>query len=162
MACCNSSANSGRQIHGSCATLPVPTDQKAMSVRERSCSRSGSGDNRRLGAVSMQLKRSSPSCGRSPRTRAPTSRTPACTSLNVGFPLLSLPPGSVGSRQGGLTRRIIAPIAFIQYRSPSNKARRARSSCAAPARDRSRHAEHRSARLAGAADGSLGRRAFCG
>ena len=33
--------------------------------------------------------------------------------LNVGFPLLSLPPGSFDSRQTGSTRRILAPIAFI-------------------------------------------------
>src|SRR4051794_6817697 len=34
--------------------------------------------------------------------------------LNIGFPLLSLPPGVSGGRQrGGATRRIIAPIAFI-------------------------------------------------
>ena len=33
--------------------------------------------------------------------------------LNVGFPLLSLPPGSFDARQTGSTRRILAPIAFI-------------------------------------------------
>jgi hypothetical protein len=34
--------------------------------------------------------------------------------LNVGFPLLSLPPSSfAGAAGGGLTRRIVAPIAFI-------------------------------------------------
>jgi hypothetical protein len=35
--------------------------------------------------------------------------------LNVGFPLLSLPPGLVGAkaRGGGATRRIVAPIAFV-------------------------------------------------
>jgi hypothetical protein len=35
--------------------------------------------------------------------------------LNVGFPLLSLPPSSFGSsaRTAGLTRRIVAPIAFV-------------------------------------------------
>ncbi|MDB5323788.1 MAG: hypothetical protein JWN40_5419 [Phycisphaerales bacterium] len=33
--------------------------------------------------------------------------------LNIGFPLLSLPPGAAGGRQRGATRRIIAPIAFI-------------------------------------------------
>jgi len=32
--------------------------------------------------------------------------------LNVGFPLLNLPPGSFGQR-GGATRRVVAPIAFI-------------------------------------------------
>ncbi|HEV2292251.1 MAG TPA: AAA domain-containing protein [Tepidisphaeraceae bacterium] len=34
--------------------------------------------------------------------------------LNIGFPLLSLPPGTFGTRGGGTgTRRIVAPIAFI-------------------------------------------------
>ena len=33
--------------------------------------------------------------------------------LNVGFPLLSLPPGSFDARQAGSTRRVLAPIAFI-------------------------------------------------
>ena len=33
--------------------------------------------------------------------------------LNIGFPLLSLPPNSFASKQGGLSRRIVAPIAFI-------------------------------------------------
>lgn len=33
--------------------------------------------------------------------------------LSVGFPLLSLPPGSFGGRGGITTRRIVAPIAFI-------------------------------------------------
>jgi len=33
--------------------------------------------------------------------------------LNIGFPLLSLPPGAGGARQRSATRRIIAPIAFI-------------------------------------------------
>jgi hypothetical protein len=33
--------------------------------------------------------------------------------LHVGFPLLSLPPGSFDARQSGSTRRILAPIAFV-------------------------------------------------
>src|SRR5688500_15205226 len=33
--------------------------------------------------------------------------------LNVGFPLLSLPPGAFGGAAAGLTRRILAPVAFI-------------------------------------------------
>ena len=33
--------------------------------------------------------------------------------LNVGFPLLSLPPGSFDARQAGSTRRVLAPVAFI-------------------------------------------------
>ncbi len=33
--------------------------------------------------------------------------------LNVGFPLLSLPPGTFRARGGSATRRIIAPVAFI-------------------------------------------------
>src|SRR5688500_11801533 len=33
--------------------------------------------------------------------------------LNVGFPLLSLPPGAFGAAAAGLTRRILAPVAFI-------------------------------------------------
>jgi hypothetical protein len=33
--------------------------------------------------------------------------------LNIGFPLLSLPPGSFDARQTGSGRRILAPIAFI-------------------------------------------------
>src|SRR3954468_17396621 len=33
--------------------------------------------------------------------------------LNIGFPLLSLPPGSLDARQAGSGRRVLAPIAFI-------------------------------------------------
>jgi hypothetical protein len=34
--------------------------------------------------------------------------------LNIGFPLLSLPPSAVGGKgRGGATRRIVAPIAFV-------------------------------------------------
>lgn len=33
--------------------------------------------------------------------------------LNVGFPMLSLPPGSFGGKQGPATRRILAPVALI-------------------------------------------------
>ncbi|HWE02188.1 MAG TPA: AAA domain-containing protein [Tepidisphaeraceae bacterium] len=33
--------------------------------------------------------------------------------LNIGFPLLSLPPGTFGGRSGIASRRILAPIAFI-------------------------------------------------
>lgn len=33
--------------------------------------------------------------------------------LNVGFPLLSLPPGTFGASASGGTRRILAPVAFI-------------------------------------------------
>ena len=35
--------------------------------------------------------------------------------LNIGFPLLSLPPGTFGAKQGGApaTRRVLAPVAFI-------------------------------------------------
>ena len=33
--------------------------------------------------------------------------------LNIGFPLLSLPPNSFGGKQSGVSRRILAPIAFI-------------------------------------------------
>ena len=33
--------------------------------------------------------------------------------LNIGFPLLSLPPGTFGGQTAGITRRIIAPVAFI-------------------------------------------------
>src|SRR5687768_10068551 len=34
--------------------------------------------------------------------------------LNLGFPLLSLPPGAVQTRHGGgATRRVLAPVAFI-------------------------------------------------
>jgi len=33
--------------------------------------------------------------------------------LNVGYPLLSLPPGALGPRARSATRRIIAPIAFL-------------------------------------------------
>ncbi len=33
--------------------------------------------------------------------------------LNIGFPLLSLPPNSLGAKQSGASRRIVAPIAFI-------------------------------------------------
>jgi hypothetical protein len=33
--------------------------------------------------------------------------------LNVGFPLLSLPPGTFGGRAGIASRRVLAPIAFI-------------------------------------------------
>ena len=33
--------------------------------------------------------------------------------LNIGFPLLSMPPGSFGGQRGVATRRVIAPIAFI-------------------------------------------------
>ena len=33
--------------------------------------------------------------------------------LNIGFPLLSMPPGTFAAHQGPATRRIIAPIAFI-------------------------------------------------
>jgi len=33
--------------------------------------------------------------------------------LHVGFPLLSLPPGSFDARQTGSTRRVLAPIAFV-------------------------------------------------
>src|SRR5687767_2915790 len=33
--------------------------------------------------------------------------------LHVGFPLLSLPPGSLDSRTPGSTRRVLAPVAFV-------------------------------------------------
>ena len=33
--------------------------------------------------------------------------------LDIGFPLLSLPPGSFGGRAGPSTRRVLAPIAFV-------------------------------------------------
>ena len=33
--------------------------------------------------------------------------------LNVGFPLLHLPPGTFGGRGGSVSRRLLAPIAFI-------------------------------------------------
>ncbi len=33
--------------------------------------------------------------------------------LNIGFPLLSLPPGTFGGRAGVASRRILAPIAFV-------------------------------------------------
>ncbi|HLL91278.1 MAG TPA: AAA domain-containing protein, partial [Tepidisphaeraceae bacterium] len=33
--------------------------------------------------------------------------------LHVGFPLLSLPPGSFGTGRGPATRRVLAPIAFV-------------------------------------------------
>ncbi len=33
--------------------------------------------------------------------------------LSIGFPLLSLPPGSFAARDGAATRRVLAPIAFI-------------------------------------------------
>ena len=33
--------------------------------------------------------------------------------LNIGFPLLSLPPGTFGGRTGVASRRILAPIAFM-------------------------------------------------
>src|SRR6267142_3015528 len=33
--------------------------------------------------------------------------------LSLGFPLLTLPPSSLGKIRGGFNRRIIAPIAFI-------------------------------------------------
>ena len=33
--------------------------------------------------------------------------------LNVGFPLLSLPPGAVGGPRGAGSRRVLAPVAFI-------------------------------------------------